>query len=167
MTLYHGSNTNIIGNILTPHISFDYKPLVYATDDFAYAVVRCGKFNIEDISIKEDYRGFDHLYTLVELCPNAFKDIFDVSGTVYFVDDVNFSMVRDNEYISEKEVSITNKVHIDNVWGFMINGPFSDRYNLFPYEGRDYYFNVNNIDFDAYMARRQERIQKIKNIKGE
>lgn len=163
--LYHGSNYIIEGDVLTPHVSFDYKPYVYATDDFAYAVVRCGKFDIEDIAIKEEYEGSRYPYTLVELRPNAFKDIFNVSGVVYFVDGKNF-VEKDNEYVSEYGVPVINRVYIENVWNMMTNGPFANRYYLIPYEARDYYFKMKHIDLDAYMSRRYDRICKILSKRG-
>ena len=72
--LYHGSNT-YIENELIPHKSFHYKPYVYATSDYYYALVRAGKFNPEKLTFKEDYDG--EIFILIELVPNAFEEVFN------------------------------------------------------------------------------------------
>ena len=87
MKLYHGSN-KYIENELTPHKSFHYKPLVYATSDYYYALVRAGKFDVNKLTFKEDYDGIT--FTLIELVPNAFEEVSNIDGYIYEVDDRTF-----------------------------------------------------------------------------
>ena len=55
--LWHGSNKYIKVQLI-PHKSFHYEPLVYATADLYYALVRDGKFDINKFLLKEDYDDF-------------------------------------------------------------------------------------------------------------
>lgn len=162
-TLYHGSNTLITDGYLTPHISFDYKPLVYATDDYTYALVRCGKFNLQDISIKEEYKGIGTTFTLIELRENAFKDIFNTVGYIYDVPKICF-VKKDNEYISEDEILILHTTIIQNVWEEMQK--YKDKYEFISFADSDVYFKQCGIDKVAYFERRKERIKKLKEIKN-
>lgn len=161
--LMHGSNTHIKNKYLLPHVSFDYKPFVYTTDDFSYALVRCGKFNPKDIAIKEDYTGKENPYILVELRENAFKDIFDTDGWIYYVNKFAVAKRPNNEYVSTLPMFIVGKQHINNVWEAMMK--YKDRYNLVSYEDSDEYFKRSGIDREAYMARRKIRIEKLKEFK--
>lgn len=80
--LWHGSNTFIEGQLI-PHKSFHYEPLVYATADLYYALVRAGKFDTNKFLLKEDYDGDS--YTLIELKENAIEEVFDTDGYIYAV----------------------------------------------------------------------------------
>lgn len=164
--LFHGSNVEIKDGFLKPNISFDYKPLVYATDNYWYALVRCGKFDIKDISIREEYIDPNHPYTLVELRENAFRDIFDTSGYIYMIDNFCFTE-RNGEYISENSVPIHGTKHIENVWASMQEGIYNGAYNLVNYQDCNKYFKSIGCDKEAYLKRREDRIRKIKELKGE
>ena len=72
--LWHGSSAYIEGQ-LVPHKSFHYKPCVYATSDPYYALVRAGKFDVNELLLKEDYDG--NTYTLIELSKGAIEKVFD------------------------------------------------------------------------------------------
>lgn len=162
--LYHGSHINIQDDYLTPQISFDYKPLVYATDNPWYTLVRCGKFNPEEISIKEDYIDSSHKYTLVELRENAFKDIFDTDGYIYYVNAEDFKY-NGYEYVSVKPVKIQIKLYVDNVWEKMQGYMGKIAYELIEFKDSDRYFEQRGIDKNAYLKRRNARIEKLREQK--
>lgn len=163
--IFHGSNTSIPnGEFLMPMVSFDYEPLVYATDDIAYALVRCGKFDISDIAIKEDYQGADKKYTLVELYPGAFEKVFSTEGYLYFVNAKDFEK-RDNEYVSRKPVQIVSRFCIPNVWLHMLTPAINEAYRLVRYRDSVEYLKSIGCDLDKYLERRRERVRKILELK--
>lgn len=161
-TLYHGSHTKLqIGDYLVPKISFDYTPYVYATDNMAYALIRSGKFNFKDIAIKEDYIGGKHI--LVELKRDAFKDIFDTKGYIYILNADDFLLAGD-EFVSDKPIQIREMIYVDNVWDRMHSDWFKFHYDFVDYDHSDEYFIVNNINKEAYLARRRDRIKRLEEL---
>ena len=158
--LYHGSN-KYIENELIPHKSFHYKPLIYATSDYYYALVRAGKFNPEKLTFKEDYDGVVH--TLIELVPNAFEEVFNTDGYIYEVDNSLFVHTDDlmpNEYVCNENCAIIKTIHIDNV-GQEILMRFP-HINIITYEESDDYWATVRGGREGYLQRRQERVEKLK-----
>lgn len=156
MMLYHGSN-NFITDCIEPRVSFDYKPLVYATDDLAYAIVRSGAFNIldDDIVIKEDYDG--EKLTLVELKDGSFNKVFNTFGYVYVINEEYFNK-SDNglEYVSENKVPYVYVIKIDNVLS-TISSITNSKVGLVWHKDNDMYFNKTGIDKNEYLTRRKQR----------
>ena len=162
MKLYHGSN-KYIENKITPHKSFHYKPLVYATSDYYCALVRAGKFDVNKLTFKEDYDGVT--YTLIELDPNAFEEVFDTDGYIYEVDDNLFVHTDDlmpNEYICKENCKIVKTTHIENV-GLEIKMRFP-HINIIKYEEADDYWKTVRGGREGYLKRRRERVEKLKEI---
>ena len=159
MKLYHGSN-KYIENELIPHKSFHYKPLVYATSDYYYALVRAGKFDVNKLTFKEDYDGVTS--TLIELVPNAFEEVFDTDGYIYEVDNSLFTHTDDlmpNEYICHDNCRIIKTIHIENV-GQEINMRFP-HINIIKYEEADDYWKTVRGGKEGYLQRRRERVEKL------
>ena len=160
--LYHGSNV-YIEDTLIPHKSFHYEPYVYATSDYFYALVRAGRFNANNLTLKEDYDGLKH--TLIELKENAFKEVFDSGGYIYLVDDSNFYTAEKcmpNEYISTKECKIVQKIYIPNLFE-EINKCSSIYISLIRYgskEEKEYWETVRGGK-EGYLQRRKERIERL------
>ena len=157
--LYHGSNC-LITNGLEPRVSFDYKKLVYATDDYFYALVRAGKFNMEKFTCKEDYEGKDKPFRLIELMPGTFKEVFDVEGYIYEVDDDSFKSNGPLEYVSEQRVDICKVIKIDNVWDEILK--HAEHYELIFYGEDEEYWKTVRGGKEGYLERRAKRIQKMK-----
>lgn len=157
--LYHGSNY-FIENELEPRLSFDYKKLVYATDDYFYALVRAGKFNMEKFTCKEDYEGKDKPFRLIELVPGAFKEVFDVEGYIYEVDDDLFKPNGPLEYVAEQRVDIRKVIKIDNVWNEILK--HVAHYKLIFYGEDEEYWKTVRGGKEGYLERRTKRIQKMK-----
>lgn len=162
MKLYHGSN-KYIDDRLTPHKSFHYKPLIYATSDLFYALVRAGKFDTNNFLLKEDYDG--EVFTLIELKEGALEEALNTEGYIYVVDGENFKNTDDcmeNEYISEMPCDIENVIHIKNILNMMEFN--SDHYHLIRYgtkEENEYWKTVRGGK-EGYLQRRKERIEKLR-----
>ena len=162
MKLYHGSN-KYIENELIPHKSFHYKPLVYATSDLRYALVRAGKFDVNKLTFKEDYDGVT--FTLIELVPNAFEKIFDTEGYIYEVDDSLFIYtdgLMPNEYISHDNCKITKTIRIRNVGEeIKLMSPYIQ---VIRYEESDDYWKTVRGGKEGYLQRRRDRVKKLKSL---
>ena len=159
--LYHGSNY-LIENELEPRVSFDYRKLVYATEDYFYALVRAGKFNMERFLLKEDYEGKDKRFRLIEIVPGAFKETFDVEGYVYEVDDELFKPNGPLGYIAEQPVKICKAVKIHNVWEEILSN--IEHYELIFYDEAEEYWKTVRGGKDGYLDRRAKRILKMKEV---
>lgn len=159
MKLYHGSN-KYIENELIPHKSFHYKPLVYATSDLRYALVRAGKFDVNKLTFKEDYDGVT--FTLIELVPNAFEEVFDTEGYIYEVDKslfIHTDKLMPNEFISHDNCRIIKRIYIENV-GQEIKMRFP-HINVIRYEESDEYWKTVRDGREGYLQRRRERVEKL------
>ena len=159
MKLYHGSNT-YIENELIPHKSFHYTPLVYATSDYYYALVRAGKFDVNKLTFKEDYDGVT--FKLIELVPNMFEEVFNTDGYIYEVDDRTFVYISDsmpNEYISYDNCTIIKTIYIENVGQeIMMRFP---HIQFIKYEESDDYWKTVRGGREGYLQRRKERVEKL------
>jgi hypothetical protein len=166
MKLYHGSN-KYIENELIPHKSFHYEPLVYATSDLRYALVRAGKFDINKLTFKEDYDGM--IITLIELVPNAFEEVFDTDGYIYEVDDSTFERTDDlmpNEYICHENCPIIKTIRIRNI-GEEIEQMMYPYIQIIKYEDSEDYWKTVRGGREGYLQRRRERVEKLNKDKIE
>ena len=160
--LWHGSNAYIEGK-LVPHKSFHYKPYVYATADPYYALVRAGKFDVNELLLKEDYNG--NTYTLIELSENVIEKVFNTDGYIYVVDKETFSHTKDcmlNEFISVEPCDIVDTLYIENILDNMKH--YNDFYKFIRYgseEEKEYWKTVNGGK-DGYLQRRKERIDNLR-----
>ena len=161
--MYHGSNF-LITEKLSPKISFDYKPLVYATDDYFYALVRAGSFYSDKFLLKEDYNGKDTFFRLIELVPDAFKECFNTSGYIYEVNTSSFIQNATLEYVSEKPVEIISCTKIDNVWSEILK--HKDHYELIFHADSEPYWKTVRGGKEGYLERRRKRLEKLKNIRN-
>ena len=158
--LYHGSN-HLILDAIEPRMSFGYKRLVYATEDYFYALVRAGNFNMERFLLYEDYVGKDKPFRLVEIIPGAFKEVFDVSGYIYEVDDDLFETYGDQtEFISNQSVKVIKTIKIDNVWNEMMK--HAEHYELISYDNSEEHWKTVRGGKDGYLKRRTERLNKVR-----
>lgn len=160
--LWHGSNTYIKGQLI-PHKSFHYEPYVYATTDPYYALIRCGKFDVNELLLKEDYSG--NSYTLIELSEGAIEKVFDTDGYMYVVNENAFSHIEDgipNEFISTEPCDILDTLHIENILDNI--NYYSDYFKIIRYgseEEKEYWETVRGGK-EGYLQRRQERIEKLR-----
>ena len=156
--LYHGSNKNIKG-FLKPFISFHYKPLVYATSDYLYALVRCGKFDFTKLTFKEDYD--EKTFRLIELVPNAFEKVFNTDGYIYLLNEADFTHTDNlmfSEYVSNKECKIQDTIYVPNVAEEILKTNIEIiRYG----QDADYWKTVRGGK-EGYLERRLKRVKIIK-----
>lgn len=160
--LYHGSKY-FIKDELEPRVSFAYRKLVYATDNYFYALVRAGNFDMTKFLIREDYNGADKPYQLVEIVPGAFEEVFNSRGYIYEVDDRTFISSGDvNEFVSEVNVKIKNCIVIENVYEEILKN--SEHYELISYENSEEIWKTVRGGKEGYLERKAKRIQKIKEV---
>ena len=163
--LWHGSNTFIEWQ-LKPHKSFHYEPYVYATSDQCYALIRAGKFDVNNFALKEDYDGFKT--TLIELKENAIEEVFDTDGYMYVVDEKSFYRTVDcmpNEFISKEPCNIKYTLYIRNILDKINHYQKSNYFKIIRYgseEEKEYWKTVNGGK-EGYFQRRKERIIKLNN----
>lgn len=132
--LFHGSNTSGT-KVLEPRISLEFKKLVYATDDLAYALVRAGR---QLDVIREEYQGKGKPIELTERYPNAFEQMFNCSGYVYLLDRDDFTRNPETgEYISTEPVRVQGCIPVDNVLRAMWS--MKDSYDF------HWYYDVENL----------------------
>lgn len=157
--LFHGSKY-FIKDELEPRVSFACKKLVYATDNYFYALVRAGNFDITKSLIKEDYNGTDKPYQLVEVVPGAFEEVFNCKGYIYEVDERSFIASADvNEFVSENSVKIEKCTVIENVYEEIMKN--AERYELISYDDAEEHWKTVRDGKDGYLQRRKERVERI------
>ena len=155
--LYHGSKT-YIEDCLEPRVSFELEKWVYATDDYFYALLRCGNFDITKSLAREEHEWGRH--SLCEVVPGAFEELFDRPGYIYEVDESLFTKLRDGEYVADKEVPIVRCIHIENIWKELQRYP--DVYELISYEDSEPYWEKVRGGKEGYLERRRNSVNKIK-----
>lgn len=158
--LYHGSKYFIEGE-LEPRISFACKRLVYATDNYFYALVRSGNFDVTKSLIREDYNGADKPYQLVEVVPGAFEEVFNCKGYIYEVDGRSFVSSGDiNEFVSESNVTIESCTVIENVYEEILKN--AEHYELISYDDAEEFWKTVRGGREGYLDRRAKRLKKMK-----
>ena len=160
--LFHGSNTGNI-SVLKPHISLEFKSLVYATSDWKYALVRAGK---QLDLIREEYYGPDKPFELAECYPGAFKQMFDCPGYIYLLADDDFIRNENGEYVSEKEVIPLGCVRIDNIWSEMMRLKGYWDYE-FVWDGDEEYWKGVRGGREGFLKRKRANKQKMLELRKE
>jgi len=151
--LYHGSKAEI-QNELTPHVSLEGLPLVYATNDWDYALIRAGKFTPGEVLIREEHDIGKH--SLAEVEPGAFDKVFNRPGYIYEVNNKGFKFNYGTEYISNNNAKIEKTHKIDNVLNDLKKNP---NIELVSYDKPgDYWENVTG-------GREGYRERKLKSVK--
>lgn len=111
--LFHGTKTFIKDGILKPNICFELESFVYATDDYEYALIRSGNFDITKFRIREEHEEGYH--ELCEIYDGAIEELFNRPGYIYLVNKDDFKPLRESEFVSNKEVKIVNMIYIENI----------------------------------------------------
>lgn len=160
--LYHGSN-HYIESFIEPRMSFDYTPLVYATENPFYALVRAGRFNPNEFLIKEDFTG-SH-FTLIELEDGAIEKVLDTDGYIYEVDKRQFTKNHEglpNEYISTKNCIIKNRVYIKNILRTIeLISKIYGFFTIIRNQDSEEYWKTVRGGKEGYLQRRKERLEKL------
>lgn len=115
--LYHGSHANITDSKIKPaNKSYENDDYVFGTSDRAFALCYAGNPWHDGMMNQSYYNG---QLTLTEKKPGVFKKIFDTSGYIYTISnsDINkFNPRSPHVFLSNKEVLISDKEKIQNVW---------------------------------------------------
>ena len=159
--LYHGSNTYIKRKLI-PNKSFHYQPYVYATANLSYALVRAGKFDVNEFLLKEDYDG--NIYTLIELSEGAIEKVFDTDGYVYVIKEDTFSHTNDcmpNEFISTEPCDIVDTLYIGNILNNIELHHYYYKIIRYGSEEEKEYWKTVRGGRDGYLQRRKERIERL------
>lgn len=159
---WHGSN-KYIERQLVPHKSFHYKPYVYATSDPYYALVRSGKFDVNELLLKEDYDGNTH--TLIELSDGAIEKVFNTDGYVYMINEETFfrtDRCMPNEFISTESCDIVYTLHIKNILDSMKFYHYRYKFILYGSNEEKEYWKTVRGGKEGYLQRRKERIEQLK-----
>lgn len=160
MYLFHGTQVSGI-DFLKPMISLEYVPMVYATDNYAYALVRAGK---QLDRIREEYYGLGKPFEIAECYPNAFKDQFDCCGYVYVLNSEDFDYNPETtEWRSSKLVKPVRVMHINNIWDEMQK--YKNDYE-FIYDGNEEYWSKVRGGKDGYLDRKRKAKQKMLELRG-
>lgn len=159
--LYHGTQVGNI-DILKPMVSLEFVSKVYATDDFAYALVRAGK---QLDQIREEYEGHDKPFEIAECYHNAFKHQFDCCGYVYLLNPDDFEYNPETtEYRSDKPVKPVGVMHIDNIWKEMLK---NHEHFRFRFDGDQEYWKTVRGGREGYLQRKLANKQKMLNLRKE
>lgn len=157
--LFHGSQVGGI-DILKPMISLEYVSMVYATEDYSYALVRAGKQLDE---IREEYYGLEKPFEIAEIYPDAFKHQFDCEGYVYLLNPDDFEYNPETtEYRSSKPVKPVGMIRVSNIWEEMLKNKESYR---FIYNGDEEYWKTVRGGRDGYLKRKLEAKQKMLDLR--
>lgn len=155
MILFHGSQT---GNIkeLEPRISLEFVPRVYATDDYAYALVRAGK-NLD--VLREEYNGLNKPFELAECYPFAFERQFKCDGYIYLLDSDDFVRNEETgEYYSTVPVKPIACTYVPDIFTEMCRQ--IKRYEFHWFLDQEYWNNVRG-GREGFLKRKLERKQKM------
>ena len=155
--LFHGTQ---IGNIkeFEPRISLDLtNKYVYATDDYAYALVRAGK---QLDLIREEYYGFEKPFELAECYPHSIGRMFDCSGYIYLFNPDDF---EDHvyEFVSDKPVKPIDCIFIENIWMEMLKN--ASRYEIIWHGNEEYWKGVRG-GREGFLKRKLETKRKLNEL---
>ena len=161
--LYHGSKTLISDGYLKPNICYELESFVYATDNYEYALIRSGNFDITKPEVREEHEPYNGgwYHELCEIWPGSFKRLFDRPGYIYVLHEYDFSeQFRESEYVSRNEVKIARTIFIPNILKELEK---SDTIKLIynGYEG--YYWSHVKGGKEGYLQRKQSSAQEVLN----
>lgn len=156
--LYHGTKTLIKDGVLKPNICFELESFVYATDNYEYALIRSGNFDITKFRVREEHEKDYH--ELCEIYEGAFEELFDRPGYIYLVDRNDFKPLRESEFVSEHEVRIIDTIYIENILD-EINK--SDKIKLIRTNDLEYeeYWSKIRGGKQGYLHRKQESVNEV------
>ena len=146
--VYHGSNKSNL-KVIEPNISTHMKNWVYATPSLAVATI----FLSDTGNDLYYYLGGSGTKVspiiLVERKKNMFKDIFNVSGTIYKLNGENFLENQTGwsmEVVSNKAEEVVEEYTIDNVYNELISLDKQGKLKLYLYPNRPNHIPIDNSD---------------------
>ena len=122
--VYHGSNTPNL-KIIKRNKSTHNKYWIYATYSKAISTI------------------------LVERKPGMFKNIFNASGSIYYLDKTNFKENMTGwsaELVSDKDEKVIKEEHIDNIYNKLVELSKDGELQLYLYPERPDWVPLDNSD---------------------
>ena len=174
---------------MEPRVVNHDKTYVYATTDKIEAIiysVKGGNLNYTNIYGYDD----DNKRCLIERKEHCLKEIYNVEGRYYIVDETNFEKhdelgVGENEYVSELPVKVVEEITIPNVWKYFKELEAKRELRIYRYPNRPksypsddsdliecatmMYVQMGNIDmsFGLLLKHHPELEERVNNIKKE
>lgn len=143
--VYHGSSISGLKS-LKPSKSTHNKLWVYASKTREAAVIFISN---KGSDLYYDLSSNNDLIELTERKEGMFENIFNVSGSIYYLNPDNFIDNQTGwsmEVVSDKEVNIIKEEHIDNVYDEIIKLSNEGRIKLYLYPERPDRIPLDNND---------------------
>lgn len=145
--VYHGSNIKDL-KVIKPRKSTHGKEYVYASISKTIATIFLSSKG-NDLYYYLGNPSIDEPTILVERKEGMFKDIFNVSGSIYTLDSKDFLYNQTSwsmEVVSEKEVIPIKEEYIDNVYDELIRLNELGKIKLYLYPDRPGFIPLDNSD---------------------
>lgn len=180
--VYHGSNIKDL-KVIKPKVSTHGKEYVYATTSKEVATIFLSSKGNDLYYYLGNPNKEEHTI-LVERKEGMFKDIFNVSGSIYTLDSKDFLYNQTSwsmEVVSEKKVIPIKEEYIDNVYNELIKFNSMGKIKLYLYPDRPDFippdnsdlipkiirFEKNGYDVNKFFNMYPELVDKYKEIKNE
>lgn len=145
--VYHGSNTPNL-KIIKRNKSTHNKYWIYATYSKAISTIFLSP-NHSDLFYSLSGNGIDTPVCLVERKPGMFKNIFNASGSIYYLDKANFKENMTGwsaELVSDKDEKVRKEEHIDNIYNKLVELSKDGELQLYLYPERPDWVPLDNSD---------------------
>ena len=145
--VYHGSNIKDL-KAIKPRKSTHGKEYVYASISKTIATIFLSSKG-NDLYYYLGNPSIDEPTILVERKEGMFKDIFNVSGSIYYLNPDDFIDNQTGwsmEVVSDKEVNNIKEEHIDNVYDEIIKLSNEGKIKLYLYPERPDRIPLDNSD---------------------
>lgn len=145
--VYHGSHTPNL-KIIKPHKSTHQQDFIYASYSKAVATIFLSPKH-SDLYYFLKGNGKDSKIILVERKKGMFKDIFNVSGSIYTLNNTDFLENMTGwsaEVVSRKEEEVIKEEKITNVYEELLELNRLGELELYLYPNRPSYVPLDNSD---------------------
>ena len=146
--VYHGSSQQGL-KIIKKNKSTHDKPWVYATLSKAISTIFISNKGSDLYYYLNGDGAENNPVILVERKENMFKDIFNISGSIYTLSGKNFISGKTGwsaEVVSESDEDVIHEEHIDNVFGKLKELNDKGELQLYIYPNRPSFIPKDNSD---------------------
>lgn len=156
--VYHGSPVSNL-KVIQPRSSTHMKKWVYATYSKAIATIFLSSKGSDLYYYLSGTGKKDDPVILVERKENMFKNIFNVSGSIYKLSAINFLENKTGwsaEVVSDKEEKVISEYYIENVYDELLKLADTNKLKLYLYPNRPNNIPVDNSDL-IYRVKKWEK----------
>lgn len=153
--VYHGSSKSNL-KVIKPNVSTHMKNWVYATPSFAVATIFLSNKGNDLYYYLGGFGTKDSPIILVERKKDMFKEIFNVSGTIYKLNSENFLENQTGwsmEVVSNKHEEVVEEYTIDDVYNELIKLDKQGELKLYLYPDRPNFIPSDNSDLISKVKR--------------